>query len=208
MKVDLQSWSQGRRRHRAQRRRVRRRAPRRHPPPRGDLAAVKRRGAGACGPRALRSRPYRQEVRPPEGRRYRPSRRPPRPDLRRRRQGARPPGPRYSTRRLNKKVRALGLRMRCPPRRRAAIWSCSTTSTWQGGQDQGAPGEARQARLRQDRPGDRRRCAQRRFRPGFVEPAEHQPAAGRRRQRLRHHAPRDLVLTRAAVEKLEARFNG
>ena len=50
-----------------------------------------RRGTARADPRALRRRPHRQEVRPPEGRRHGSSRRPPRPDLHRRRQGARRP---------------------------------------------------------------------------------------------------------------------
>ena len=45
----------------------------------------KRRGTARGDPRALRRRPHRQEVRSPEGRRYRSSRRSPRPDLHRRR---------------------------------------------------------------------------------------------------------------------------
>src|SRR5205823_5121999 len=54
------------------------------------LAADQPPGPGARGARAQRGRPHGQEVRPPEGRRHRPSRRSQSADLRRRRQGPRP----------------------------------------------------------------------------------------------------------------------
>ena len=80
----------------------------------------KRRGTGPRRARAQRRCPHRQEVRPPEGRRHRSSRRSPRSDLHRRRQGPRPARPRFNPS-LNKKVRALGLKMALSSKAKAAI---------------------------------------------------------------------------------------
>ena len=129
----------------------------------------KRRGTARGARERSRRRPHRQEVRPPEGRRHRPSRRSPRPDLRRRRQGARPPRPRLQSvaeqegPRARPEDGALGQGQGRQSDR-------ARQSRPQGSQDHGAEGAARQARLRQDRAGDRRRRAQRRLRPGLVEP--------------------------------------
>ncbi|CAA9513781.1 MAG: LSU ribosomal protein L4p (L1e), partial [uncultured Sphingomonas sp.] len=175
---------------RAQRCRVRRRAPRRHPAPRRHLAAGEPPRLGARHPRALGRQPYRQEVWPAEGWRHRSSRRSPRPNFHRRRQGPRRPRPRVQRVAEQEGARARledGAVVEGPigqprdPRQ----------SRCGRGQDQGAAREAGSARLRQDGAGDRRRRAERLLRTRLVEPRQHQPAAGGRRQCVRHHAPRD-----------------
>ena len=116
-------------------------------------------------PRALGCRPHRQEVRPPEGRRHRPSRRSPRPDLRRRRQGARPARVRDFDPSLNKKVRALGLKMALSAKAKDGnLIVARQPRRSRTPRPQALEGAARQARLRQERAGDRRRRAQRRLR--------------------------------------------
>ncbi len=125
---------------------------------------------------------------------------------------ARPTAPASATsiRRLNKKVRALGLQDGAlAAKAKAGQLIVLDNLDVARRQDQGAGGTARQARPRQDGAGDRRRRAQRRLRPRFVATCTAinlLPAIG---ANVYDILQRDtLVLTRAAVEKLEARFNG
>ena len=80
---------------------------------------------------------------------------------------------------LNKKVRALGLKMALSAKAKDGQLVVLDNLDVGRRQDRGAARAARQARLRQDRAGDRRRRAERRFRPRFVEPRQRQPAAAR-----------------------------
>ena len=78
--------------------------------------------------------------------------------------------PAFSRSSLNKKVRALGLKMALSSKAMGGQLIVLDNLDLQGRQDPELQREARQAGLRQDRAGDRRRRAQRRFRPRFVEP--------------------------------------
>ena len=110
---------------------------------------------------------------------------------------------------LNKKVRALGLKMALSSKAKDGKLIVIDNLDVKDGKTKALRDAARQARLRQDRAGDRRRCAERRLRPRLVEPAASinlMPAVGANVYDIMRHET--LVLTRAAVEKLEARFNG
>ena len=72
---------------------------------------------------------------------------------------------------LNKKVRALGLQMALSAKAQDGKLVVLDSLDLERRQDQGAEGQARQARLRQEGAGDRRRRGQRRLRPRLGEPA-------------------------------------
>ena len=85
---------------------------------------------------------------------------------------------------LNKKVRALGLKMALSSKAMNGQLVVVDNLDVKDGKTRAAQGPAWQARLRQDRAGDRRRRAQRRFRPRHLEPRRDQSDAGDGRQRL------------------------
>ena len=71
---------------------------------------------------------------------------------------------------LNKKVRALGLKMALSAKAKGGNLIVLDSLDVKEAKTGALKDAARQARLRQDRFGDRRRRAQRRLRPGLVEP--------------------------------------
>ena len=110
---------------------------------------------------------------------------------------------------LNKKVRALGLKMALSSKARDGKLIVVDNLDVAEAKTKALRGAARQARLRQDGAGDRRRRAQRRLRPRLVEPRRASTCSRRSAPTSTTSCNHDtLVLTRAAVEKLEARFNG
>ena len=104
---------------------------------------------------------------------------------------------------LNKKVRALGLRMALSAKAKGGNLVVLEQSGPERSQDGGAQGAARQARSRQDGPGDRRRRDQRRLRPCLRQSSRGQFDAGGRGERLRHSQSRRLRRRPAPRSKLE-----
>ena len=92
---------------------------------------------------------------------------------------------------LNKKVRALGLKMALSAKAKGGNLVVLDSLDLKEAKTASLKAQLGQAGLRQDGAGDRRRRAQRRLRPGLVEPRRDRPAPGGRRQRLRHSQSRD-----------------
>jgi large subunit ribosomal protein L4 len=167
-----------------------------------------RRGSGARGARAQRRQPHRQEMGPPEGRRNGSPRRPPGTDLHRRRQGARPARPIFSSSSTRRSARSAS-RWRLSSKAKSGqlvvvdnldlkegktkeLKSGSAISAWNGKTALVIDGDA--------------------INVGFARASSNlgnvdlMPAVGANVYDIMRHET--LVLTRAAVEKLEARFNG
>ena len=147
--------------------------------------------------------PHRQEDVQAEGHGRRPSRLGARAAIPRRRPCFRS-DPRSHAIDLPKKVRALALRHALSAKAKDGGLIVIDTPA-EGRQDQGAARAVREARPRQ-RADHRRRRGRSELRPRGAQHSEHRRAAGPGHQRLRHPAPPKLVLTKAAVDALEARF--